>query len=198
MPQEAEATDNVVAAVKQLVLQQQHDQQQQARNQKQQARHLQVVQQRVYDAQMRQTLAGIHDARDRAWQWEDVMSAHRQPYGSAADTTVSLGYRKSVLALWKARAKSAQYQAQHPPRMKDWLCIHHYEGAWPDNTGNGYYGGLQMDMTFMATYGAGLLRRKGTADHWTPLEQIWVAERAYESGRGFYPWPNTARFCGLI
>jgi hypothetical protein len=43
-----------------------------------------------------------------------------------------------------------------------------------------------------------LLRRKGTADHWTPLEQIWVAEHAYRSGRGFYPWPNTARDCGLI
>jgi hypothetical protein len=25
-----------------------------------------------------------------------------------------------------------------------------------------------------------------------------VAERAYRSGRGFYPWPNTARACGLI
>jgi hypothetical protein len=27
---------------------------------------------------------------------------------------------------------------------------------------------------------------------------MWVAERAYRSGRGFYPWPNTARACGLI
>jgi hypothetical protein len=25
-----------------------------------------------------------------------------------------------------------------------------------------------------------------------------VAERAYRSGRGFYPWPNSARACGLI
>ncbi len=43
-----------------------------------------------------------------------------------------------------------------------------------------------------------LLRRKGTADRWTPVEQMWVAERAHRSGRGFYPWPNTARYCGLI
>ena len=55
-----------------------------------------------------------------------------------------------------------------------------------------------MDISFQRTYGAHLLRRKGTADHWTPLEQMWVAERAYRSGRGFYPWPNTARHCGLI
>ena len=26
----------------------------------------------------------------------------------------------------------------------------------------------------------------------------WAAERAHHSGRGFYPWPNTARYCGLI
>ena len=85
-----------------------------------------------------------------------------------------------------------------PPHKRQWLCIHGYEGRWTSNTGNGYYGGLQMDLSFMRTYGRDLLRRKGTADHWTPLEQIWVAERAYRSGRGFYPWPNTARACGLI
>ena len=49
-----------------------------------------------------------------------------------------------------------------------------------------------MDISFQRLYGAELLRRKGTADNWTPLEQIWVAEPAYRSGRGFYPWPNTA------
>lgn len=81
-----------------------------------------------------------------------------------------------------------------------WLCIHHYEGGWTDATGNGYYGGLQMDTTFMYTYGSDMIREHhgGYANTWTPLEQMIVAERAYYSGRGFYPWPNTARFCGLI
>jgi hypothetical protein len=55
-----------------------------------------------------------------------------------------------------------------------------------------------MDISFQRTYGRDLLRRKGTANRWTALEQIWVAERAYRSGRGFYPWPNTARYCRLI
>ena len=41
------------------------------------------------------------------------------------------------------------------------------------------------------------LRPKGTADHWSPLEQIWTAEKALKS-RGFWPWPNTARYCGLL
>lgn len=71
-------------------------------------------------------------------------------------------------------------------------------GNWSINTGNGYYGGLQMDISFQRAYGRELLRRKGTANNWTAAEQMWVAERAYRSGRGFYPWPNTARSCGLI
>lgn len=55
-----------------------------------------------------------------------------------------------------------------------------------------------MDYSFMSSYGSSLLSSKGTANNWTPLEQMWVAEKAYSSGRGFYPWPNTARECGLI
>jgi hypothetical protein len=76
-------------------------------------------------------------------------------------------------------------------------CVHRYEGSWTAATGNGYYGGLQMDVGFQRTYGADLLSTKGTADHWTPAEQIGVAMTAYPT-RGFYPWPNTARMCGLI
>jgi hypothetical protein len=148
-------------------------------------------------AQLRQTLDGIHAARDRAWKWQDVMSAARSRYAASAEHSPSLAYRRMVLGLWTARARQVQRTAQNPPHFKGWMCIHHYEGPWNDPNAP-YYGGLQMDWSFMQAYGPSLLRRKGTADHWTPLEQIWVAERAYESGRGFYPWPNTARWCGLI
>jgi hypothetical protein len=90
-----------------------------------------------------------------------------------------------------------------PPLGPSWLvraflCIHGGEGAWNANTGNGYFGGLQMDYGFMRTYGSAYLARYGTADHWPPAVQIAVAIRAYASGRGFYPWPNTARACGLL
>ena len=70
--------------------------------------------------------------------------------------------------------------------------------GWRTNTGNGYFGGLQMDLGFQRSYGRPLLRLKGTADRWTAREQIWVADRAYRAGRGFYPWPRSARACGLI
>jgi hypothetical protein len=81
--------------------------------------------------------------------------------------------------------------------MRGFMCIHRFEGSWTD-PGAPYYGGLQMDWTFMNTYGSDYLRAWGTADHWPPAVQIAVAMRAYLSGRGFYPWPTSARLCGLI
>src|SRR5262245_52918412 len=77
-----------------------------------------------------------------------------------------------------------------------WRCIHEHEGAWNANTGNGYFGGLQMDQSFMASYGPEFLARWGTADNWPVWAQLKAAERAYET-RGFGPWPNTSRMCGL-
>jgi hypothetical protein len=139
----------------------------------------------------------IVDRRRETWHWQGVMGARRTRVSRAPAQASGLGYRRWVLQLWKQRAREARRLAQSPPRLKAWLCIHHYEGSWKDPN-SPYYGGLQMDVGFQRTYGRELLRRKGTADHWTPLEQIWTAERAYRSGRGFYPWPNTARFCGLI
>ena len=112
-------------------------------------------------------------------------------------------YLRWVRDLWRGRAAKARARSRSTRRTgAEWLCIHRYERhpgqGWATRTGNGYYGGLQMDISFQRTYGGELLRRKGTANRWTPTEQMWVAERAYRSGRGFYPWPNTARNCGLI
>jgi len=142
-------------------------------------------------------LRGIAGKRLETWRWERLMGRRRTRSGASERRIASLAYRQWVLRLWTRRAARARRLALHPPRLHDWLCIHHFEGPWND-PGAPYYGGLQMDLEFQQTYAPDLLRRKGTADHWTPLEQIWVAERAYESGRGFYPWPNTARYCGLL
>jgi hypothetical protein len=82
--------------------------------------------------------------------------------------------------------------------VQAFLCIHQHEAqTWDTNTGNGYFGGLQFDLTFQRTYGRRLLQAKGTADNWTPSEQLAVAITAYRS-RGFHPWPQTARMCGLL
>jgi hypothetical protein len=131
-----------------------------------------------------------------AWRWERLMGAPLSPTEGRVLKEMSIPDIQKAVALWERRAHTARVKAQHPPHLGAFLCIHHFEGSWTD-AGGPYYGGLQMDLGFQRTYGGWLLRTKGTADHWTPLEQIWTAEKAAKS-RGFWPWPNTARFCGLI
>jgi hypothetical protein len=77
------------------------------------------------------------------------------------------------------------------------ICIHGYEGNWNDPNAP-YYGGLQMDMSFQRAYGPEFLAKFGTADKWPVSVQMSVAIKAFLSGRGFHPWPNTARYCGLL
>jgi hypothetical protein len=134
----------------------------------------------------------IDTYRHETWRWQRLMGRPlmrelRRPPAEPADKIVA----------WKRVAVRTRRRAQNPPHKRAWLCIHRYEAAWTDPNPP-YYGGLQMDLSFQRTYSPGLLRRKGTANHWTPLEQMWTAERAHRSGRGFYPWPNTGRYCGLI
>ena len=130
--------------------------------------------------------------RRRTWHWQRVMGQ-----------SVTLTLRRppaqphARVAAWKQVATRTRRIALHPPHLREWQCIHRFEAAWNDPYAP-YYGGLQMDLGFQRTYGARLLARKGTADRWTPLEQMWVAERALRSGRGFAAWPNTARVCGLL
>ncbi len=135
--------------------------------------------------------------RRRTWRWQRLMGKARTPYSNSVRVNPNPNYHRWVRDLWKRRFVLNRKLAARPPRRAAWLCIHRHEGAWNDPNPP-YYGGLQMDLSFQRRYGRWLLRQKGTADHWTPLEQMWVAERAYRSGRGFYPWPNTARACGLI
>jgi hypothetical protein len=133
------------------------------------------------------------------WRWQDVMlKAHTRPNRPVAHIS-KLGWLQRTAKYWHKRKLLARRLAHNPPYLSAWLCIHSHEGSWTAATGNGYYGGLQMDWTFMGMYGAILLRNKGPANNWTPLEQIWVAvNAAFRHHRGFYPWPNTARMCGLI
>jgi len=128
--------------------------------------------------------------RTMTWRWQAVMGMRR------AHSSVPLNTRRA-LRFWWRYAHYVRRLAERVPHKSAWLCIHRYEGSWADQ-GDPYWGGLQMDRGFMRSYAPGVLLRRGFANHWTPLEQMWVAERAHHSGRGFYPWPNTARYCGLI
>lgn len=144
----------------------------------------------------------LHLRHDKCWQ---IKLGKRQRVCKMA--------RRSLADHIQRRAKLAdKLERLSAPRfnlgnVSHWLCIHRGEGAWNSNTGNGYYGGLQMNWSFMSAYGpkilgyasaAAMFAARGTADRWTPQEQMAVAEYARSSGRGYYPWPNTARACGLI
>jgi hypothetical protein len=140
--------------------------------------------------------------RTKTWHWQKLMGHRRTPTLYTERRASDEAYHVWVRNLWLRRYRATERLAFHPPHHAGWLCIHRYEQhpaqGWATRTGNGYYGGLQMDLSFQRAYGPELLRTKGTADRWTSFEQMWVAERAYRSGRGYYPWPNTARSCGLI
>ena len=134
-------------------------------------------------------------SRAAAQRWLTVIRGRPPRGGSRALASSSAQHMRELAHLWHRREHEAWRRAEHPPLLRDWSCIHRYEGSWTDH-GAPYWGGLQMDYSFQSTYGGWLLRHKGTADHWTSLEQIWTAVRAWRV-RGFSPWPNTAHDCGV-
>ena len=75
----------------------------------------------------------------------------------------------------------------------NWAAVARCEssGHWHDNTGNGYYGGLQENLAFWRNYGG--LRFASRPDLATEAQQIAVAERGLKvQGRG--AWPVCGRF----
>jgi hypothetical protein len=107
---------------------------------------------------------------------------------------------------WLLAVAHARYVKLYEPKPDDWAefaCIHSHEGAATSNTGNGYYGGLQEDMGFQRTYGPDFMARWGTADRWPVWAQVESARRARDGfaghgARGYGPWPQTARACGMF
>jgi hypothetical protein len=137
----------------------------------------------------------IRHSRAGTRRWQTVVLGRPPLDRSRSLAAHSVARLRQIALKWRYREHAAWWRANHPPALQGWLCIHHYEGSWTDSSGP-YWGGLQMDLSFQARYGGWLLRHKGTANHWSPLEQIWVAVRASHT-RGFSPWPNTAQYCGM-
>lgn len=149
--------------------------------------------------------------RLETWHWQNVM--HRQITQTLPGIRTSLASVRTereryslLIRRWRRLRDLVVAASHHPPYRAQLLCIYSYEKnrdrsrgpvGWQSNSGNDYYGGLQMDISFQRTYSPYLYRQKGTADRWSPLEQIWTAGFAVPS-RGFSPWPRTARACGLL
>lgn len=77
-----------------------------------------------------------------------------------------------------------------------WFALAQCEatGNWRANTGNGYYGGLQEDMTFWRNHGG--LAYAPRPDLASPAAQVAVAERGL-SVQGWAAWPACSRRLGL-
>ena len=143
-------------------------------------------------------LRDITGYRNQTWHYQRTMGMRPTHYAHSAAQKVPRRYRLWVRTLWRSRASSARKRfLAGPPHRTQWLCIHRYEGAWSDRRRTATTAACRWTSGSMRATAGSLLAHKGTADHWTPLEQMWVAEQAHRSGRGFIPWPNTARYCGL-
>jgi hypothetical protein len=84
-------------------------------------------------------------------------------------------------------------EQRHLRLVHNWTAVAECEssGDWHINTGNGYYGGLQEDMTFWRNYGGPAFAPR--PDLATEAEQITVAERGLAvQGRG--AWPICGRY----
>lgn len=139
--------------------------------------------------------------RNKTWYYEQVMGVALTRSAPTARSVSGIAGAAGSVAVWRRRAAAAWRKFSHPPNYRNWLCIQRHETAppfpgWKTDSGNTYYGGVQMDMTFMRNYGAFLLNLKGTSNNWTKLEQIWVAEKGRRV-QGWGAWPRSSVACGL-
>lgn len=77
--------------------------------------------------------------------------------------------------------------------LRQALCVHAHEGAWNDPDAP-YWGGMQFGYGEWLRFGGEFAP---TADLALPHQQLLAAYRYWQLS-GWYPWPNTARACGLI
>ena len=118
-----------------------------------------------------------------AWrQLEQARREARAPIDSPPHSRAYWRWREKVARRW---IRAARYRISHPPipHLRLWVCIHNHEGAWNDNTGNGYYGGLQMT----SPWGKGdyYVYR---ADMLTPYQQMQKAETGYRENGYSRAW----------
>lgn len=101
----------------------------------------------------------------------------------------------SALPFHPSKAASPKTHKVFPSGwLRDALCVHSHEGSWQD-TGAPYYGGMQFDLSTWAANGG---RRYSVYPHQaSPTNQLRVAYTTWRR-RGWAPWPNTARMCGLL
>lgn len=115
---------------------------------------------------------------------------HRRPRQAPA-LLVAAGVTGSAIAIPLLGAASA-----HAADGTTWDKVAECEsgGSWSADTGNGYYGGLQISQEDWARYGG--TRYASSADQASRSQQIAVAERILKD-KGTAPWATCALLSGL-
>lgn len=124
--------------------------------------------------------------RRKAWR---IVHAHQRIVKQATARLIVV--RRRLDPLYHERLEAARWAAGSGP-----TCVRREEGAYTTNTGNGYYGAWQADISFQRTHGREFYYRWGTANNWPKWAQDIMAYRGWKS-RGWAPWPNTSVECGL-
>ncbi|MET9256720.1 transglycosylase family protein [Streptomyces sp. NPDC003717] len=115
---------------------------------------------------------------------------HRRPRQAPA-LVVAAGVTGSAIAIPLLGATGA-----HAADGADWDRVAECEtgGAWSQNSGNGYYGGLQLSQQAWDQYGG--LAYASSADQASRSQQIAVAERVH-AAQGISAWPTCALLAGM-
>lgn len=116
---------------------------------------------------------------------------------------------RAIRSTWISRL--ADIRSRNRPRQECWRshqwaesragrCVSSLEGglrsvSQPSGT---YHGKWQSNRAFEEAYGREFVRRGwGRASNWPEWAQDLMGWRGWSS-RGWHPWPNTARRCGLL
>ena len=128
--------------------------------------------------------------------WYRQMGARRLSVAAKSSRPCRIIRYEAKRERLRARVARLNFEGWYRQTYERWRCVHEREGAWNDPHAP-YWGGVQMDMSYQRAYGREFLRRWGTADRWPIWAQLVAAERGRRE-RGWQPWPNTARECGLL
>jgi LysM repeat protein len=116
---------------------------------------------------------------------------HRQ--ATAAKRVTALG----ALGLGTAAVSALMAPAAaHAATSSEWDAVAQCEsgGNWADNTGNGYYGGLQFSASTWDGFGGTAYASR--ADEASPSEQMAIADKVVAS-QGWGAWPVCSRVAGV-
>jgi hypothetical protein len=110
-------------------------------------------------------------------------------------------------ALAALAAPAAGASGAQPPAswLHQAMCVHHHEGPWTANTGNGYFGGMQFSAeTWRRLNGSTQAALQHPGDPSYPFaatkgEQLAVAWRLWVlSGRSWKAWGDVGARCAHV